>query len=101
MPIILTANGSHDGISELICVEVQDFADGSQVRDVMAESKAILGKIKGSKLRWEREDDLCYQVTSGLLRKDGGRKALDKVARALGDLGYGHCLERRIRKPEV
>lgn len=98
MPIILTANGSHDGMSELVCVEVRDFADGSQARDVIAESKAVLGKIKGSKLRWEREEDICYQVTSGLLRKFGGRKALNKVAKALDELGYGHCIER---KPEV
>ena len=100
MPITLTGYESHDGFSEMVAVEVSDFADGAQV--VTDEADAVLRKIKGAVLRWKREEDLCYQVTGGMLRRDGGRKALDKVALALNALGYGHVIVRReVRRAEA
>ena len=93
MPITLTGYDSHDGIS--VAVEVSDFADDAQVALVIDEADAVLRKIKGAVQRWKREEDLCYQVTGGMLRRDGGRKALDKVAKALNALGYGHVIVRR------
>ena len=102
MPITLTGYESHDGFSEMVAVEVSDFADGAQVASVIDEADAVLRKIKGAVLRWKREEDLCYQVTGGMLRMDGGRKALDKVALALNALGYGHVIVRReVRRAEV
>ena len=78
-----------------VAVEVSDFADDAQVALVIDEADAVLRKIKGAVQRWKREEDLCYQVTGGMLRRDGGRKALDKVAKALNALGYGHVIVRR------
>ena len=95
MPITLTGYESHDGISEMVAVEVSDFADGAQVASVIDEADAVLRKIKGAVQRWKREEDLCYQVTGGMLRRDGGLKALDKVAKALKHLGYEKVIERR------
>ena len=95
MPITLTGYESHDGMSEMVAVEVSDFADGSQVALVIEESDAVLRKINGAVKHWKREEDLCYQVTGGMLRRDGGRKALDKVAEALKHLGYEKVIERR------
>lgn len=45
MPITLTGYESHDGMSEMVAVEVSDFADGSQVALVIEESDAVLRKI--------------------------------------------------------
>lgn len=95
MPITLTGYESHDGMSEMVAVEVSDFADGSQVALVIDEADAVLRKIKGAVQRWKSEEDLCYQVTGGMLCRDGGRKALDKVVKALIALGYGHVIVRR------
>ena len=95
MPITLTEYDSHDGISEMVAVKVSDFVDGAQVALVIDEADAVLRKIKGAVQRWKSEEDLCYQVTGGMLRRDGGRKALDKVVKALIALGYGHVIVRR------
>lgn len=94
MPIKLIENASADGMTELVCVEVVDFADDSQTEQVIESACEVLGKIKGALQLWRREEDCCYRVTGGLLRKNGGKKALDKVAKELEDMGYGRVIER-------
>ena len=101
MAIKLIEFPSPDGMSEHVCVAVEDFADDQQVKMVLDEACAILAKAPGAAREWRRESDCCYRVTGGILRKNGGRKALDKVAKALDELGYGDFIERVVseKKP--
>lgn len=94
MPIKLIENASADGMTDFVCVAVEDFADDSQTEQVIETACEVLGKIKGASKMWSRKEDCCYRVTGGLLRKNGGKKALDKVAKELDAMGYGRVIER-------
>ena len=94
--IKLIAQESHNGLTELVAVSVEDFADDSQVRDVLDAACSVLGRTRGGRQRWRRDDDCCYEVPGGFVRKNGGKKALDRVEKELGELGYGQVVERQF-----
>ena len=96
MPINLIEYASADGLSQLVIVE---FADEIEARDLIDGCDEIFKSIKGSVQRWKRCDDVCYQVTGGLLRKNGGKKALDNVAKYLVEMGYERHIVRSVRAP--
>lgn len=101
MPINLIENESHDELTQFVVVEVVDFEDHGQVRDVIEESVNVLGTVKGAVQKWKTENDVCYQVPGGLLgARNGGKKALNKLARSLATMGYGKCIVRVVRTRE-
>lgn len=96
MPIILTEYESHDGMREFVSCAVKDFADDRQIRDVLDEFETALRVVKGSSKQWRRQDDAMWAVPGGLLKKYGGKKALDKAQIALMELGYSRLIERKV-----
>lgn len=99
MPINLIEYASADGLSQLVVVAIEEFADEIEARDLIDGCDEIFRSIKGAVRRWKRGDDVCYQVTGGMLRKNGGAKALAKVEKYLVDMGYERHIVRSVRAP--
>jgi len=99
VPINLIEYASTDGISQLVMVAIEEFVDEIEARDLIDGCDGIFQSIKGAARRWKRGDDVCYQVTGGMLRKNGGKKALDKVAKYLVEMGYERHIVRSVRAP--
>ena len=96
MPIRITTRSMPPGFTDLVAVAVIDFADSTQTSDVIEVACETLGKIKGAKQQWRREEDCCYEIPSSLLSKRGGAdKAIAKLRKEIAylDSGYEKCLE--------
>lgn len=77
MPINLIEYASADGISQLVIVAIEEFADEIEARDLIDGCDEIFQTITGAVQRWKRGDDVCYQVTGGMLSKNGGTRSLE------------------------
>lgn len=98
MPIKLIECESHNGLSQMVSCAVEDFADDSQIAHVIDEFCAVLAKDRGAKQRWRREDDCCWEVTGGMLRKNGGKRVLDRAEKALRSLGFDEIERKTVSK---